>query len=315
MASISLGESGGEVLAGESVASRKPVRNQAIETLRILAAFGIVAYHSNAPFHNLAYAGLIVFLILSPMVDVRYNWGRPRSVGQLARTLLAPWAFWMAIYGMKDVAQHSPVLGAGNPVAGILMGTSQHLWFLPFIFVALLLTNKAKVWCPPLALFWLCAIGAGLLLATVSIWRPASLGWPLPLPQWIHALAPVMIGIVLGLTPRVGKAAWLAVVPLAGALVVAIAADLPGVSDTYALGIGLTVLAATSPAAWWPRRWVVQPVAECMMGVYLTHILFLKIFSTISGSGNYLTVILTFVFASLFVWMARTMFPKSKLVL
>lgn len=58
-----------EAVAAPELAKRP--RNQAIEALRIPSAFGIIADHAGAPFHKPAYAGMIVFLILTPMLEMR----------------------------------------------------------------------------------------------------------------------------------------------------------------------------------------------------------------------------------------------------
>lgn len=72
--------SGKVVQSEREVQDSKVTRNQAIELLRIMSAFGIVAYHGGAPFRELAYAGLVIFLILAPATDLRFNWNRARSI-------------------------------------------------------------------------------------------------------------------------------------------------------------------------------------------------------------------------------------------
>ena len=293
----------------------KPSRNQAVELLRVVAAFGIIAFHANAPFHDVAYSGLVVFLALSPLMDAQYNWDRRRSPNQLAKTFLLPWAFWMVVYGAIKIALHKPVLVAGNPVAGILYGTSAHLWFLPFMCIILIVSNLMKGHCRPVWIVWLCSITAALLLFGVMFWRPISLTWPLPLPQWIHALPAVLIGLAIGLRHRVGQLALPALAVVAAALAFAVWMLIPGISIPYGLGFALVILAITIPANKWPGWLYIQPVSECMMGVYLVHIIFLYIFDKLTGSANYLTVLLAFIFSFLSVWCARRMVPASKLVL
>ncbi|WP_260599068.1 hypothetical protein [Sphingomonas endolithica] len=158
----------------------KPDRVQAIELLRIVAAYGIVAYHAQAPLHDLAYAGLVIFLILSPMLDLRFNLDRIRSPAALARALLLPWAFWMVVYGAVNLAQHRPFVEAS--FMGILYGSSPHLWFLPFMFAVLTVLNMLKSLAPAI-LFYGSALVATALLLTVTMWRSASLEWSLPFPQ------------------------------------------------------------------------------------------------------------------------------------
>ncbi|MFT3976193.1 MAG: acyltransferase [Sphingomonas bacterium] len=293
----------------------KQKRNQAIEMLRIFAAFEIVSYHSMAPFHNLTYSGLIVFLILSPLMDTRYNWGRRRNIGKLSLQFLLPWFFWILIYGVKNIVTHKTFFPSENIAEGLLYGTSPHLWFLPFMFITLAFLNLLKPYFSPIWLFWICVICAALIMATVSVWRLPSLSWSLPFPQWMHAAAPTLIGIALGLIGRIGKTAWLASATIFCALFVALSANLPGIGIPYATGIILTTIITSLPVKWIPRYWNVQPIADCMMGVYLTHILSLYVWGKFTGNGNYLTVFLAFTFSLLAVWLCRKLVPTSRFVL
>jgi len=81
-----------------AVHDARPPRNQAIESLRVVAAFGIVAFHAKVAGAQAFYAGLVVFLFLAPMFEAGPNWLRKRGTGELARTLLLPYAFWYLFY-------------------------------------------------------------------------------------------------------------------------------------------------------------------------------------------------------------------------
>lgn len=293
----------------------KARRNQSVEILRIIAAFGILAYHSGAPFHDAAYAGLVCFLLLSPAVDALYNWDRVRSLRSLAITLLVPWLFWFAVYGAANFLARKPVFVTTEPFGAIAMGTSQHLWFMPFMFLVLVGLGRLKLISSPAFVFWGSAVLGAILLASVSWWRPLSLTWPLPLPQWMHAGAAVLVGLSVGLAPRMGKAAIAGIALIAAALMVALAAQLPGVSITYPLGIIAAAAALIVGERVFPATWSVQPVANCMLGVYLVHILALSLVSAVLGKANYLTVTAAFLLSLACVAAARRWVPMSKLVL
>ncbi|MDF0542111.1 acyltransferase [Sphingobium sp. H39-3-25] len=291
-------------------------RDQSIETLRIIATFGTVAYHAGAPFHEFAYSSLIIFLALSPMVDTRFNWGRSRSVEALALALLLPWAFWTLLYGAVNLLLHRPLFPEGSGATAILYGTSQHLWFLPFMFAVLLILNVLKRHIRPPVLFWFCTIATTALLATVSWWRPVSFTFPLPFPQWIHAAPAVFAGGALGLAGKMSRGSRLVAMMLVMlGLTVAMAAWLPDIGIPYACGIVMIALVTRFGARGLPPAWHVQPLASCMMGVYLSHMILLRVFGAITGHGNYVTVTLAFVTGSLGVWMARRFLPASKLIL
>jgi hypothetical protein len=289
-----------------------PRRIQAIELLRILSAFGIVAYHARAPFHDVAYSGLIVFLVLSPMLEARLNWDRQRPTTLLARKLLAPWAFWMTVYGVFNYDDRQAILP--NGILGILYGTSAHLWFLPFMLCVLVVIDSLKPYSAKM-LFWISLILATFLIFGAPVWRPWSLTLPVPIPQWIHAAAPVLVGIALGSMNHV-KNGWKALIVLLGiALLSAVYTQLPGIGIPYAIGIITVAVFALYGSKIVPETWNVRPVAECMMGVYLSHFIVLVIVSAILGRVDYLTVALTFCVTTYFVWVIRRKFPGSKLIL
>lgn len=295
-----------------STKSSKTPRLQSVELLRILSAFGIVAYHAQAPYHDIAYSGLIAFLVLSPMLDVYFNWDREKSQVLLARSLLIPWVFWMVIYGVFNLVQHKPFLTGGW--IGIFYGTSAHLWFLPFMFIALAILGRIKPRFPR-TLFWSSTIIATALFATVSLWRPVSLNWLAPFPQWIHATPAILVGVVLGLTGKMGARSLAALILLAVALIVADIACLPDVGTPYTIGVILAGAAVWYGSILLPSNWNVQPVSACMMGVYLSHVLILRLVSLLTGGNNYVTVSLTFAISLGGVWMARRLFPFTKIIL
>lgn len=295
--------------------NQKPAhgRNQAIELLRIVAAYGIVAYHSLAPFHDIAYSGLVVFLILSPYVDCAFNWDLPRPIKSLAKTLLVPWLFWFCFYGVLNITAHKPFFPAGHWIAGILYGTSAPLWFLPLMFAVLVLLNLLKGKAAPLALFWVSVLLAAVLLFTAWVWRPASMGWTPPLVQWMHSAPAIFIGMALGLSGRVPRSSTIpAVALLLLSLGAAVMASIPGVSIPYLIGVVAVVAAAWTGGK---SEWNVRPAAACMLGVYLSHMAWLAVMNRITGQANYVTVTLTFLVALLTTWAMQRLLPAVQLVI
>jgi hypothetical protein len=300
----------------------RPARNQAIETLRIVAAYAIIMYHSHAPLHDLAYAGLVVFVMLSPLVDYRYNFGAQRSIITLGRVFLIPWAAWMVIYALLNRLADRPMLPPGPVIAGIVYGTSPHLWFLPAMFVTLVALNMVKRRVSPEILFWGSVVLTAGALASVSLWRPVSLFWVPPLPQWVHAAPAVSAGIALGLMNRVRRRRWLAIMAMLVGLIVALASGLPGIGVPYAVGggaVALTMISEHRHGERWMSRWrapvAVQVISSCAMGIYLSHVIWLVIISRLTGAGTMLTVSLTFACALASVWLVRRVVPHSRLIL
>jgi hypothetical protein len=301
---------------GGSQQSEEPKRNQAIEFIRIVAAYGIVAFHDLAPMRDVAYAGLVVFLILSPFVDCAFNWDRKRSLGALTKTLLIPWAFWFVAYGLLNMVRGvSLIPHERNVVLGVLFGTSEHLWFLPSMFVFLATLNELKGRVRPRLIYWFCVLAVSLLLVTTVLWSPASVRWSPPLGQWMQAMAALLGGVALGLSNRVGREEALAGgMAMLLCLLSSQAEIRPGIGLPYLLGAAL-VIAALAVQNVLPAQFNVQSISSCMFGVYLTHMAWLAVFHRVSGRANYETVTLAFVSALATTWVIQRILPSSRLVL
>lgn len=292
-------------------------RNQAIEILRILAAYGIVAYHSGAPFKDVAYSGLTAFLILSPYLDLALSWDRPRKPMALAKTFLAPWLFWWLFYGVRNiVVNHRTFFLGMGPFQGILSGTSGHLWFMPAMFAVLLAFNACKGRIPPALLFWTSVILGSALLASAMIWAPMARNTLPPLAQWAQAAPAVLIGMALGMGNKVSRQARIVGgAVLALSLAVAASSSLPGLSIPYPIGVVATLLAIVAGRYGVGAGWNVRPISACMLGVYLGHMFVLQMVAKATGPANYITVTVSFLIAAAAVWGAQRMLPWTHLMI
>ncbi|MES2699826.1 MAG: acyltransferase family protein [Pseudomonadota bacterium] len=294
----------------------RPARNQAIELLRTGAALGIVAFHAAIDGAAVFYAGLVVFLFLASMMEVGPNWERPRTAPQLARRLLIPFVFWYLVYLAANVAFGRPPFPSLHPLTVIFAGPSVHLWFLPFIFAVLVLLNVAKRRVSAQGVLLVAATLAAVVLAAASWWRPVAGEFPVPVPQWAHAAAAVLLGAAFGAAGRNrGKAATV----IAGVIILAGLAALvvwpaPGVTAAYLIGVaGCT--AAVALKQWVPERWNVQPVADCMFGVYLIHVLALAAGGLVLPKNGLVLVMAAFAGSLLVVYVARKYLPVTRWVL
>jgi hypothetical protein len=156
------------------------LRNGFVDYCRLIAAFGIVWFHSDAPGYRLAYVGLPFFLVLLAL---------PSRMGMAdrARRLLLPFLIWSAVYALfrawNAAEQGQALFGWWQPRM-FLTGTSIHLWFLPFAFLVALVApalraSKVTLLLPVLA--------AGLLSAAgeTSVW---------PWYQWSFGVIPALAG-------------------------------------------------------------------------------------------------------------------------
>lgn len=186
---------------------------QSIDLARFLAAFGVViAHHRLSPADLVGNTSLGLFLILTAYLSGasaerhggRYPWDRR------ARRILIPWLVWCVLYRIEEfVITDGPGKYAvlSDPWS-LLVGPLIHLWFLPFIMLAMALVQPVTR---------LVRDERGLvlgLLALLLLWPPLS--WvvefvpaPMPLPQWGFALPFYVYGLLLAPAHRMGRVSWL----------------------------------------------------------------------------------------------------------
>jgi hypothetical protein len=266
-------------------------RNQNLEIVRIASAFGIVLFHAGAPSAEIGYSGLIAFTVLATY----FAKFRP---AKLASRILLPWAFWSVAYiAFRFVLEGRLFPENMDPIISILYGT--HLWFLPFIFVAILFVSAVEVrWLPEI-----CALAALVLLAATPWWRDFQLSFGPPFAQYFHALAAALIGV--GIRTKWGR------ITSAVGLAICYFWGVEGVSVPYALGGGIVIAALSLPDI----KIDVQKVSSNMMGVYLVHGAALLVTFRLFGYGSELAAIAAFVGSLAGVWIARRLFPPSSSVL
>lgn len=112
-------------------------RNASLDYARLLAAIGIVWFHSGAPGAHLGYAALPFFLMLTEWMAFATA-GRmsfaPYVLSRLNRLML-PFAAWSLVYGGLKLVE---IALSGRPLSSefawwmLATGPALHLWFLPF---------------------------------------------------------------------------------------------------------------------------------------------------------------------------------------
>lgn len=290
-------------------------RNQYVELLRIISAYGIVVYHSGAYGHDVALSGLVIFLVISPMFEVEANWGRIRNIISLTKIFIIPWIFWLSVYALVQIARHEPIIKMENgPIAGILYGTSGHLWFMPFMFSVLAILGLVKKHIDRAPLFWVSLAISSAMLILAPFWRPWSIDLGVPFAQWIHAVPAVFMGIAIGLARGVsgGK---IAIGALILSIIIAAIEGVQSVSLSYPIATVLVFGAAWLGPKLPQVKLAVEPLSRCMMGVYLVHVICLVAVRQIIGHLGLLEATFAFLVAFLGVWFARHYVPKSKIVL
>jgi peptidoglycan/LPS O-acetylase OafA/YrhL len=222
-------------------------RNATLDYARLIAALGIVLFHTGAPGASLGYAALPFFLMLLMLLGVTgLDRGFRDFAATRARRLLVPWLGWSAVYGglkLAEVALTPRSLGDEFASWMLLTGPAIHLWFLPFAFVVGLLT-----W--PLARVMRDRpLTAGTVLAAAALamhgWRQGT-ALPVPAAQWAYALPAVLLGLGIGIAGTAGEGSrsgmWLALVTAC------VAAPVVVVSMALGWTAGLTQLTLATTA-------------------------------------------------------------------
>lgn len=291
------------------------IRNQSIELARVFAAFGIVAYHEKVDYAYIPYMGLIFFLILSPYLDFKKDWSRTRSIRSLAIIFLVPWLFWMIVYGVLNVSVGNPIFPVGQGFYAIMAGTSLHLWFLPAMFLILVMTGILKNIFSPQPVFWCSVVVMTTMLASSPVWATQLSRVEAPYVQWIHALPAVFTGAMLGISTHMPRFRMIGYIALGFGLMASLFSGIPEVSFTYPMGIFLTISIVYFGYFVVPHWLNVQSLADCTLGIYLSHIIWLRILNRILERDSYLTAIAAFCVALTTVWIARKYSTAARFVL
>lgn len=178
-----------------------------VERLRILAALGIVCFHS-LPFWNqwklIGYSGLPIFLMVFSALIMSHQHHQDLSgfMRKKVSRILLPWGFWSMVYILCKVVkscvmrQHVVLL----PENAYLIGTSLHLWYLPYTFVmSFFIVFIQRVAERFAALPWsLLFAGLGLASFAFSSVVLSRAYLHSPVGQWLFGLPGILLGLAIG---------------------------------------------------------------------------------------------------------------------
>lgn len=189
--------------------SIKTSHRQGIDLARFLAAFGVVVAHAEASPRDWAgHLSLAMFAILTAFLAVK---SAERSGGSYAylpraRRLILPWVVWSVFYWLVEAAisdgpdRFRPLVDPWS----LLYGGYIHLWFLPFVGLAMVLVSPVVTHVTtPQRL-----IAASAMLVALSaplFWVHEVLRLPEPLPQWAFTLPCYALGLLLARAHGMGR--------------------------------------------------------------------------------------------------------------
>jgi surface polysaccharide O-acyltransferase-like enzyme len=287
-----------------------PQKRQDIEYLRVISAFGVVFYHASPRGSAFVHPGLVMFLMLSMYLGGTTEAGAPKSLSRRFRRLMIPWLVWFTFYGSINFFRGRPIVSTSNGlVAGILSGSSAHLWYIPFIFLCLIFLDLLKGRISGANT----AISSGILATSVlisaPIWRPASIAIGYPVAQWAYAIGAILIGVFFlhldEVTMKLGRA--LLALILFGAIC---AIPIEDVGINYAISIiAFTVLFSRRLAHIFTID--ISALSACTLGIYFSHTLFISILLRFGVHQPLLLPVLTFILSALLVATFRQAFPKA----
>ncbi len=246
------------------------MRNATLDHARLVAAAGIVIFHSGAPGAALGYAALPFFLMLLTGLA----WGaaerqsfQPFAQDRLHRLLL-PWVIWSAVYAALKLAEAALT---GRPAAAEfapwmwLAGPAIHLWFLPFAAaVCLMLWPLAQA---ARGLTDETRTGLAVLLAAAAaaaVRAPAESALPRPFAQWAFGAPGALFGAALAAMPGLAGRAAL----VAGATAALAAAGWPPGALQLVLAGAALWLCLALPL---PDSHAARTAASLSLTVYLAH--------------------------------------------
>lgn len=241
---------------------------------RLISAFIVVWVHlAVGPFGGGAFMLATISLALTAKPD-------GRNISERARRLLIPWVLWSVIYGVvRGIAAYwhgQPILDAfPDGWSTILSGTSFHLWYLPFAFVATLaaipllrMTQRPLIW-----------VGVASVALIVCAKIRTANHFSGAQDHWIQNLPAVFLGISLACFGK--RAARQQVI---GAMAVFLLASI-FVANGYSM-LPVWVGAVVACTAWCiriPSPPALSRLAGMTYGVYLIHMAVKWVLCTLLG--------------------------------
>lgn len=279
-----------------------------IEFFRILSVFGIVWFHSCIDIgRNIAYGGLIFFIIIAAYFATVSK--REHRLLERVERLIVPFFVWGAFYGIISFVTKGNFYPENfTLIAKILVSPSLHLWFLPFIFVALVTIDNFHDFLS----MEMVAIVIGLivicLISLSPIWQPIH--YALPFGQYIHALPAVLIGIFFGIMKNIRRYVRIfLIVCVFCSIIVMISMRLPSVGVAYLIGI-LPCLFLFKGHCIDGRTLLIKKFSSSSFGIYLSHSLTLTLVR-LSGLNGVLLPLCAFILSFFIVILCKSFVPEK----
>ena len=247
------------------------------DLLKPASALGVVMFHGFAPYREVWYSGMFVFIFFVGLaVTSRARRGAAELVWSRATRTLGPWLVWCVLYGaLHYIVRGRPLRLESLDPASLLIGPQIHLWFLPFAFLggvgcslaAPLLARHAG----PVAIGVVAFLASSLLYGVMLATELAA-----PFGQWLVSLPALLAGLAVAAAgPRLRDA----LAPGLGVALAAAAAIAVGQVDSAMqtlIVIGPCIVAARLRG---PEIPILRRLGDLAFGIYLIHPFFLLLLS------------------------------------
>lgn len=267
----------GQVMGG----SVKPEYRRSLDLARFVACFGIVWDHARAPYADIGYLALALFLVLTSFLAIgSFERSDARQDAQnfwlsRARRIALPWLFWCLVYRVIfEIVSDDPFVVLSDPMT-LFIGPSIHLWFLPFVILMLPLVPILSVGVQsPRDLFLACGI---LVIVALPLgWLHAQVGlagwfvdvglYHQPFPQWFFSLPLFAYGAIAAVAHRLGR-------PGIALVAAALVSGLLFLLKPEFASVQMLLVALLFEALW---RWNLKgtwatTLATAAFGIYLLH--------------------------------------------
>lgn len=251
--------------------------------MRILAAFGIVYAHMNAPFWEVGYLALGLFVTLTTLLAAFS--AETRDFGRFMRgrfwRIILPWLVACVVYSGLLAWQQRTVarLWQFTEWQSLLVGSYWHLWFLPFIVLtapiafwsARRLNTRRRV---AQAVMPMAILGASALAFHDNGQMDA------PWIQWACATIPFFYGLLLAAAKRQNM-------HLAPLVFICVATGIPLYfwhSMTACFLLGAAFLFEVFWRLQLRGRWL-PLLGQLSFGIYLVHPLMMVVWQKLSGGA------------------------------
>jgi surface polysaccharide O-acyltransferase-like enzyme len=175
------------------------------------------------------------------------------------------------------IIKNQPILEKDNGlIAGLLTGTSCHLWYMPFIFAAAIVCSLLQRNFNEKVLALMCTSLVVLLFLTTGSWRYWALSLGYPWAQYAHAINGVLIGVFLANGRALPNSLFVSCIFIILVIIYSSVLSYSGVGVPYLIGT-IATASVLLPQWNWHFDLNINELSECTLGIYLSHVFWVMV--------------------------------------